>query len=115
MTTFNLKERFLNLTTFREELSDLQKQSAWDEAHEELPVQIVMNQKGRPLAVVMPYRGYELLREMIFMLNARASSRFGKELSVSGPTTDDAIKALRTAASNAATKALHTGRTRSAQ
>ena len=114
MAGLSLREKFLNLTTFREELSDLQKQSAWDDTHAELPVRIVMNQNGQPLAAVMPYRGYELLRKMIFLLNARTSPDFEKELSVSGATTDAAIDSLRKAAAQTAKKT-STARTRLAQ
>ena len=116
MAGLSLREKFLNLTTFREELSDLQKQSAWDDTDTEpLPVRIVMSQKGQPLAAVMPYRGYELLREMIFLLNARTSSQFGKELSVPGPTTDDVIETLKKTAGPGAAKKPAGTRTRLAR
>ena len=115
MAGLSLREKFLNLTTFREELSDLQKQSAWDDTDTEpLPVRIVMSQKGQPLAAVMPYRGYELLRKMIFLLNARTSPDFEKEFSVSGATTDAAIDSLRKAAAQTAKKT-STARTRLTQ
>jgi hypothetical protein len=97
MANLRVKEEFLNATRFRDELRDLQKHLEWDDRSEPLPVRIVMNQSGQPLAAVMPYRGYELLRELIFVLKERARTGPEEEKApfIDTETADDAIKALR--------------------
>ena len=97
MAKLRVREEFLNTTRFRDELRDLQKHLEWDDQSEPLPVRIVMNQSGQPLAAVMPYRGYELLRELIFILkeHARTAPEAVEAPSFDVETTNDVIKALR--------------------
>jgi hypothetical protein len=97
MANLKVKEEFLNATRFREELRDLQKHLEWDDRSQPLPVRIVMNQSGQPLAAVMPYRGYELLRELIFVLKerARTAPEQPEAPPIDAETANDVIKALR--------------------
>ena len=95
MAGLTVREEFLNATKFRDELPDLQKHLAWDDKNDALPVRIVMSQSGPPIAAVMPYSGYELIRELIFLLSNRLAQASEKELAVDGEKASHVIAALR--------------------
>jgi len=71
MDALRLKEDFIKVTDFRHDLSALrerlEKRMRDDPAT--LPVEIV-TEGGTPMAAVMPWRAWESVREVIFLMRA---------------------------------------------
>jgi hypothetical protein len=83
--TLRLKEDFIKVTDFRHELSGLRER--FDKRMRDdpaiLPVEVV-TEGGTPAVVVMPWRAWEFVREMIFLMRAAEDIEAGRVTKLPG-------------------------------
>jgi len=92
-----LKEDFIKVTDFRHDLSALrerfEKRMRDDPAI--LPVEIV-TEGGTPMAAVMPWRAWESVRELVFLMRAAEDIEAGRVTTFpNGTSAKDALAKLR--------------------
>jgi len=94
---FRLKEDFVKVTDFRHDLSELRErfEKRMGDDQSILPVEVV-TQGGTPIAAVMPWRAWEAVRELIFLMRAAEDIDAGRVTKFpSGTSAKDALAKLR--------------------
>lgn len=92
-----LKEDFIKVTDFRHDLSMLRQrlEQRMRDDPKTLPVEIV-TEGGTPMAAVMPWRAWESVREVIFLMRAAEDIESGRVTSFpAGTSAKEALAALR--------------------